>query len=209
MKGKNQMTKENKAYFDCDLDDGLSGDDIRRRYRESKLGFAAPSADWAECHKVARCIWPLQRVTKPIDYDNEWFKFEPVIVVPATDDVDFFDRDNCPYHDDDCQDDCYDCMYAEQRVEDNEHPCTCTNTGPRWEDNVGGLCDHCKATHKKYFPAFPGDPDWKLNEDWETKQTWGLLPDVIRERRTAKSFKKHVNNIQKIYRPDYRYDDWS
>jgi hypothetical protein len=40
--------------------DGISGDDVNRRYREARLGFAAPSEDWNQSHLIVRAIYPGQ-----------------------------------------------------------------------------------------------------------------------------------------------------
>jgi hypothetical protein len=42
---------------------GISGDDVNRRLRESRLGHAAPSDDWVQCKRIARCLWPDQAAT--------------------------------------------------------------------------------------------------------------------------------------------------
>jgi hypothetical protein len=57
--------------------------------------------------------------------------------------------------------------------------CTCTNTGPRWEENVGGMCQACKDFQEKFFPAFPGQPGWALNDGWEKRQAWGISIDNL------------------------------
>jgi hypothetical protein len=53
-------------YFHLTLADeaGISGDDLNRRHRENRLGFAEPSADWAESDKEIRCIYPGQVITR-------------------------------------------------------------------------------------------------------------------------------------------------
>jgi len=40
--------------------DGISGDDLNRRHRENRLGFKAPSADWANSGNEIRCIYERQ-----------------------------------------------------------------------------------------------------------------------------------------------------
>lgn len=54
------------AYFHNTLasEKGISGDDLNRRHRESRLGYAAPSADWADCNKEIRCIYPYGIITR-------------------------------------------------------------------------------------------------------------------------------------------------
>ena len=52
-------------YYNLTLADGISGDDVNRHLREKNLGFAPPSADWAESDKEIRCIWPGQVITRP------------------------------------------------------------------------------------------------------------------------------------------------
>ena len=39
---------------------GISGDDLNRRHRESRLGFAEPSADWKQAGHEIRCIFDNQ-----------------------------------------------------------------------------------------------------------------------------------------------------
>jgi hypothetical protein len=46
-----------KGYFETTLDDGISGDDQNRHYREKRLGFTEPSADWMESGRIIRDIW--------------------------------------------------------------------------------------------------------------------------------------------------------
>jgi len=55
------------GYFDQDLADGLSGDDVNRRYREKNLGFAAPTDDWADCNRVLIGIYEGQLPSKAFD----------------------------------------------------------------------------------------------------------------------------------------------
>ena len=43
---------------------GISGDDLNRRHRERRLGYAAPSADWARAKNEIRCIHPGQTITR-------------------------------------------------------------------------------------------------------------------------------------------------
>jgi hypothetical protein len=54
------------TYFKAKAGDtgDISGDDVNRRLRESRLGHAAPSADWADCKRIARCLWPDQVATE-------------------------------------------------------------------------------------------------------------------------------------------------
>jgi hypothetical protein len=48
-------------YFAVEADTaGISGDDVNRRLREARLGHAAPSDDWVNCKRIARCLWPDQ-----------------------------------------------------------------------------------------------------------------------------------------------------
>jgi hypothetical protein len=58
----------------------VSGDDQNRHYREQQLGYKPASDDWANSHRVIRCIWPKQKITRPIDADNEYFHFAPAII---------------------------------------------------------------------------------------------------------------------------------
>ena len=62
--------------------------------------------------------------------------------------------------------------------------CYCpTIKGPRMYDNPGFvMCDVCKAFHKRYFPAFPGDPSWHLNHGAINRNTWGIRPAAIKTR---------------------------
>jgi hypothetical protein len=55
-----------KNYFHLTLADeaGISGDDLNRRHRESRLGFAEPDASWFETDKEIRCIYPGQTITR-------------------------------------------------------------------------------------------------------------------------------------------------
>jgi hypothetical protein len=55
----------NRDYFAVEASAaGISGDDVNRRRREAKLGFVnPPSADWAGCKRIARCLWPDQVAT--------------------------------------------------------------------------------------------------------------------------------------------------
>ena len=53
------------GYFTATVADGISGDDVNRRRREWSLGFSAPSADWGECDKEIRCIYPGQVIVEP------------------------------------------------------------------------------------------------------------------------------------------------
>ena len=53
----------------------ISGDDVNRRYREARLGHAAPSSDWAECKRICRCLWPGQ-VAKELHRDG-YYHFAP------------------------------------------------------------------------------------------------------------------------------------
>jgi len=70
------MTK----YYECTLDDGLSGDDINRRRREAALGNPPPSKDWEDCNKEIRCIYPGQVVTRPaISTAGIFFYYEPAV----------------------------------------------------------------------------------------------------------------------------------
>ena len=57
----------------------VSRDDQNRHLRESRLGYQAPTADWQESHRVIRCIFPHQVITRPIDRDNEFLLFAPAI----------------------------------------------------------------------------------------------------------------------------------
>lgn len=56
----------NQKYFGLTLADepGISGDDLNRRHRESRLGFTEPSADWANAGREIRCLWDGQTITK-------------------------------------------------------------------------------------------------------------------------------------------------
>lgn len=58
---------KNHAYYNRTLADekGISGDDLNRRHREKRLGFAPPSDDWADCNKEIRCVHPNQVITRP------------------------------------------------------------------------------------------------------------------------------------------------
>ena len=52
-------------YFKAKADsNGVSGDDVNRRYREARLGFAAPSEDWDQAGVIVHCIYPGQIPTK-------------------------------------------------------------------------------------------------------------------------------------------------
>jgi len=55
------------AYFHLNLDSepGISGDDLNRRHREQRLGYAAPSKDWALAGEEIHCIYPNQVITRP------------------------------------------------------------------------------------------------------------------------------------------------
>jgi hypothetical protein len=44
--------------------DGISGDDVNRRLRESRLGYKAPSKDWEQAGVVVHCIYKDQVPTK-------------------------------------------------------------------------------------------------------------------------------------------------
>lgn len=53
------------AYFNAKADRaGISGDDVNRRLRERRLGFAEPSSDWDQAGVVVHCIYPGQIPTK-------------------------------------------------------------------------------------------------------------------------------------------------
>ena len=47
-------------------DNSISGDDVNRRRREARLGHAAPSKDWEQCHVVIHCIYKGQVPTKTL-----------------------------------------------------------------------------------------------------------------------------------------------
>lgn len=48
-------------YFEVEADAaGISGDDVNRRLREARQGLSAPTADWATCKRIIRCLWPDQ-----------------------------------------------------------------------------------------------------------------------------------------------------
>jgi hypothetical protein len=52
-------------YFDVEAKAaGISGDDVNRRLREARLGHAAPSDDWVNCKRIARCLWPDQHASE-------------------------------------------------------------------------------------------------------------------------------------------------
>ena len=53
-------------YFHLTLadEDGISGDDLNRRHRESRLGFGPADPSWADSDKEIRCIHPNQVVTR-------------------------------------------------------------------------------------------------------------------------------------------------
>jgi hypothetical protein len=53
-------------YFHLTLADEnfISGDDLNRRHRENRLGYAAPDPSWAESDKEIRCIHPNQVITR-------------------------------------------------------------------------------------------------------------------------------------------------
>ena len=70
-----------EKYFNVDATaDGISGDDVNRRLRESRLGWSEPSPDWANCKKITRCIWGGQRVnTLPIDVTKHHFHRMPIL----------------------------------------------------------------------------------------------------------------------------------
>jgi hypothetical protein len=57
---------------------GVSGDDVNRRLREARLGHAAPSDDWANCKRIARCLWPGQEAWK-VHLDG-YYHFAPKFV---------------------------------------------------------------------------------------------------------------------------------
>ena len=64
---------------------------------------------------------------------------------------------------------------------DAAHGCTCTFTGPRPLEGET-MCQKCKDFHARYFPAFPGDPDWHLNHGAVNKNSWGIRPAAIKTR---------------------------
>jgi len=76
-----------------------------------------------------------------------------------------------------------------------EAKCTCpTVKGPRMYDNPGfKLCPTCTAHHEKYFPAFPGDPSWRLNHGAIDRNGWGILPGKIATRDIEK-----VSDLQMV-----------
>lgn len=56
---------QDSAYFNAKADRaGVSGDDVNRRLRERRLGFAEPSSDWDQAGTVVHCIYPGQIPTK-------------------------------------------------------------------------------------------------------------------------------------------------
>lgn len=63
--------------------------------------------------------------------------------------------------------------------------CTCsTIEGPRMEDTPGWeMCPSCVAFHDKYFPAFPGDINWRLNHGAINRNGWGILAKKFSTRR--------------------------
>ena len=62
----------------------VSGDDVNRHLRESRLGFCEPSPDWADSHRVIRCIWPNQTVyVRPINTDGESYYHAPGLISAA------------------------------------------------------------------------------------------------------------------------------
>ncbi|MBW2646913.1 MAG: hypothetical protein JRE23_12220 [Deltaproteobacteria bacterium] len=63
-------------YFDVKAEAaGISGDDVNRRLREARRGHAAPSTDWVNCKRIARCLWPDQ-ATREIHLDG-YYHFAP------------------------------------------------------------------------------------------------------------------------------------
>ena len=59
------MTNQESAYFNAKADGaGVSGDDVNRRLRERRLGFAEPSSDWDQAGVIVHCIYPGQMPTK-------------------------------------------------------------------------------------------------------------------------------------------------
>jgi hypothetical protein len=63
-------------YFKAQAGDtgDISGDDVNRRLRESRLGHAAPSADWADCKKIVYCLWPGQEAWR-YDWDGYYHNY--------------------------------------------------------------------------------------------------------------------------------------
>ena len=58
--------KSYREYFELTEADGISGDDVNRHLRESRLGFSEPSADWNRCNEETRCIFEGQEIKNPM-----------------------------------------------------------------------------------------------------------------------------------------------
>ena len=43
---------------------GISGDDLNRRHRENRLGYAPAHESWADAGLEIRCIYPGQTITR-------------------------------------------------------------------------------------------------------------------------------------------------
>jgi hypothetical protein len=51
------------------------------------------------------------------------------------------------------------------------------------EDTPGyKVCQHCLEFHKILFPAWPGDPSWRLNHGAIDRNVWGIRADMIKTR---------------------------
>jgi hypothetical protein len=125
----------------------VSRDDQNRHQREAKLGFKAPSEDWANCHKIIRCIWPNQILTRPIDKANEFFLFAPAITpldiyhnrlkyVPHT-----LPCGDCIGHTDSCETDCNGCEHEEEF--DCGFDCPEPGNKPFYSDRPDYDCETC------------------------------------------------------------------
>ena len=97
------------AYFNAKADGaGISGDDVNRRLREKRLGFKAPSDDWAQAHLIVRAIYPGQwlgidtkTMTECIVWDMAGIRALHVVTEPAflgtldDDEIHDFNSDPC------------------------------------------------------------------------------------------------------------------
>ena len=81
---------------------------------------------------------------------------------------------------------------------DAAHGCTCTFTGPRPLEGET-MCQNCKDFHARYFPAFPGDPDWHLNHGAVNKNVWGIRPAAIKTRSHERVTELQIDAARLLY----------
>jgi hypothetical protein len=174
---------ETKKYFNQDLADGLSGDDVNRRMRERNLGFAEPSADWGTCGNEIRCIWPDQHVNNPVCLGKgqtfyhipatflglEVFSATLLTVLSETAPKPFVNREE------DKAGVPEDTVKGDRHVpESAKYTCTCDNDGPRWtrDDQCCQGCFNWAFDHH-YDRKIHGAPTW-IKREFIEGNTWGI-----------------------------------